>query len=144
MKPFKIDQLDRDIIDILELDCSLTYNEVADKIGKSPWTIRDRIVLLKQRGIIRSCRSEIDYSKLGFGCKAIIGFNVPPEKIDEFILQMRKEKLIKKITITTGSRRFHILMIGNDCAEIRDYARTILPHFGIYNVDFEVILDEII
>jgi len=122
----------------------LTYNEVADKIGKSPWTIRDRIVLLKQRGIIKSCRPEIDYGKLGFGCKAIIGFNVPPEKIAEFIVQMKKEKRIKKITITTGSRRFHINMIGNDCTEIRDYARKALPQFGIYNVDFEVILDEII
>lgn len=143
MKPFKLDQLDMDIIALLEEDCSLTYNEVAGKTDKSLWTIRDRMMLLKQRGVIKSCRAEIDYGKLGLGCKAMISFNVPPERIDEFIVQVRKEKRIKKFIITTGARRFHIQMVGEDCGEIRNYARKILPQFGIFDIDFEVILDEI-
>lgn len=143
MKPFKLDQLDLDIIALLEEDCSLTYNEVAGKTDKSLWTVRDRMILLKQRGVIKSCRAEIDYGKLGLGCKAMISFNVPPERIDEFILQVRKEKRIKKFMITTGSRRFHIQMVGDDCGEVRNYARKMLPQFGIFDIDFEVILDEI-
>ncbi len=143
MKPFKLDQLDLDIIALLEEDCSLTYNEVAGKTDKSLWTVRDRMILLKQRGVIKSCRAEIDYGKLGLGCKAMISFNVPPERIDEFIVQVRKEKRIKKFMITTGSRRFHIQMVGDDCGEVRNYARKMLPQFGIFDIDFEVILDEI-
>ncbi len=143
MKPFKLDKLDLDIIDILEADCSPTYDEIASKTGKSLWTVRDRMVLLKQRGVIKSCRAEIDYGKLGLGCKALIAFNVPPERIDEFIAQVKKEKRIKKFMITTGSRRFHIQMVGEECGEVRNYARKILPQFGIFDVDFEVILDEI-
>lgn len=143
MKPFKLDQLDMDIIDLVEENCSLTYNEVADKTGKNLWTVRDRMILLRQRGIIKSCRAEIDYGKLGLGCRALIGFNVPPERIDEFVALVRKEKRIKKFMITTGSRRFHIQMVGEECGEVRNYARKILPDFGIYDIDFEVILDEI-
>lgn len=144
MKPFKLDQLDMDIIELMEEDCSLTYNEVAEKTGKNLWTVRDRMILLRQRGIVKSCRADIDYGKLGLGCKAMIGFNVEPERIDEFIALVKKEKKrIKRFTITTGSRRFHIQMVGDDCGEVRNYARKILPQFGISDIDFEVVLDEI-
>jgi Lrp/AsnC family leucine-responsive transcriptional regulator len=143
MKDFKLDQLDMDIIDLMEEDCSLTYNEIARKTGKSLWTVRDRMIMLKQRGIIKSCHADIDYGKLGLGCKAFIGFNVPPEEIDKFEAQIKKEKRIKKLIITTGSRRFHIQMVGEECSEVRNYARRVLPKFGVYDIDFEVILDEI-
>ena len=53
MKPFKLDQLDLDIIEIMEEDCSLTYNDIAERTGKNLWTVRDRMVLLKQRGIVK-------------------------------------------------------------------------------------------
>ncbi|BAB60362.1 leucine-responsive regulatory protein [Lrp] [Thermoplasma volcanium GSS1] len=129
---------------MLETDCSLTYEEIAKMTGKSLWTIRDRILALKKRGVIKSCRAEIDYDKLGLPCRAIIGFNVPPDKIDDFVEQAKKDKRIKKFIITTGSRRFHIKIIGKQCGEIREYARTILPKFGVFDVDFEVVLDEII
>lgn len=33
--------------------------------------------------------------------------------------------------------------MGEECGEIREYARKFLPEFGIYDIDFEVILDEI-
>ncbi len=101
------------------------------------------MILLKERGIIKSCRAEIDYKKLGLKCRAMISFNVPPEKIDDFIVQIKKEKRIKKFFITTGSRRFHIQIIGDDCSEVRNYAQKMLPQFSVHDVDFEVILDEI-
>ena len=41
--------------------------------------------------------SGLDYSKLGLKCKASISFNLPADKIDEFISLARKEKRIKKI-----------------------------------------------
>ena len=143
MKPFKLDQLDLDIIEIMEEDCSLTYNDIAERTGKNLRTVRDRMVLLKQRGIVKGCRGDIDYTKLGMGCKAYISFNIPAEKIDEFVSFVKGEKRIKKLTITTGSRRFSIHIIGEECGEIRNYARKILPAFGVYDVDFEVILDEV-
>ncbi len=142
MKPFKLDTLD--IVDILENDCSLTYEEISSRTGKSLWTVRDRVVLLKQRGVIKSCRAEIDYGKLGFGCKAVVEFNVSPERIDELVSHLKREKRIKKFMITTGMRRFHIQIVGEECSEVRNYARTVLPQFGISDIDFEVILDEII
>ena len=143
MRAFKLDKLDYDILDIIEKDCTMTYNEIAKKTGKNLWTVRDRMNLLKQRGILKGCNANIDYSKIGLGCRAAINFNVPADRIDEFVEFAKKEKRIKKLIITTGARRFTIHIVGEECGEVRNYARALLPEFGIYDVDFEVILDEI-
>jgi DNA-binding Lrp family transcriptional regulator len=130
LKPFKIDALDLTIIEMLEKDCSLTYNEIAEKTGKNLWTVRDRMILLKKREIIR-------------GCRALINFNVPADKIDALVSFIRTQQRIKKLTVTTGQRRFMIDIIGSDCAEIREYARKVLPAYGIYDIDLEVVLDQV-
>ena len=143
MKPFKIDALDLTIVEMLEKDCSLTYNEIAEKTGKNLWTVRDRMILLKKREIIRGCRADVDYSKLGYECRALIDFNVPADKIDALVSFIRTQHRIKKLTMTTGQRRFMIDVIGTNCAEIREYARKVLPAYGIYDIDLEVVLDQV-
>lgn len=143
MKPYTIDKLDLDILEILEENCALTYGDIADRLGKNIWTVRDRMVLLKQREILKGCRAVIDYTKLGMGCRAIISFNIPPVSIDDFIKQLKQEKRIKRFILTTGSRRFHIQIIGANCEEIRNFAKKLLTPFDIENIDFEIILDEI-
>ncbi len=141
---FVIDSLDREIIDLLENNCCLSYEELSKKINRNLWTIRDRVVLLKRRGIIRGCRADIDFPKIGSSCRAVISFNVPEDKIDSILNFSRGERRIKRTIVTTGQRRFTMEIIGDDCSEIREYARKSLPKFGIYDVDFEVVLDEIL
>ncbi|MEM0158692.1 MAG: Lrp/AsnC family transcriptional regulator [Thermoplasmataceae archaeon] len=138
----RIDSIDLEIIDMIESDCTLSYEDIAEKIGKNLWTVRDRIILLKRKGVIRGCKGIIDYSSIGMSCTSIISFNVPPDQIDRILQYAKEEKRIKRITITTGERRFWFKIVGKDCSEIREYARNELPKFGIYNIDFEVVLDE--
>ncbi len=144
LRSHKIDSLDLQIIDILEKNCSLAYEEIARKTGKSMWTVRDRIDLLKKRDIIKECRAGIDYGKIGYSCRAVLAFNVPPEMIDELVQFSRHNPRIKRTIVTTGQRRFLMEIIGEDCSEIRNYARKEFPQFGIYDIDLEVILDEIL
>jgi DNA-binding Lrp family transcriptional regulator len=95
MKVFKLDQLDMDIIEFLGNNCTMTYDEISVKTGRTIWTVRDLMNLLKQRRIIKGCRADIDYSKIGMKCKAMITFNVPADKIDDFVLfsKIRKKTL---------------------------------------------------
>ncbi len=144
LKSHRIDALDLQIIDLLEKNCSLAYEEIARETRKSMWTVRDRINLLKKREILKDCRAGIDYGKIGYACRAVLAFNVPPESIDDLIQFSRQQSMIKRTLVTTGQRRFLMEIIGEDCSEIRNYARKELPKFGIYDIDLEVILDEIL
>lgn len=141
MKEFRPDDLDFKIIGILEKDCSKTYREIAEESGRDLWMVRDRVVMLKKKGIVRKCKAEIDYPAVGLGCRALIVFNVPEENIDSFISFAKSTNEFKKLTIVTGQRRFYLEVVGKNCNGIREYARKTLPKFGIYDVVFEVVLD---
>lgn len=112
MRKFQPDSLDLKIIELLEDNCSLGYREVADRLDKNIWNIRDRIIHLKEKGVIRGCRADINYAEVGLGCRAMISLNVPAEKIDRFVSFIKSNSAFKRLTITTGMRRFHIEIVG--------------------------------
>jgi DNA-binding Lrp family transcriptional regulator len=141
MKEFRLDSLDMKILDIMETDCTKSYREISEQTGKDLWTVRDRVVLLKRRGIIKGCRAEINYSEIGLKCRSLIIFNLPEEKIDPFISFAKNNHMFKRLSIATGQRRFFLEVVGNDCGEVREYARKVLPKYGVFDVIFEVILD---
>ncbi len=141
MRKFQPDALDQRIVEILEGNCSLGYREVAEKLDKNIWNIRDRIIHLKEKGVVRGCRAEINYTEMGLGCRAIISLNVPAQNIDSFISFVRSNSMFKRLTITTGMRRFHIEAVGEECNKVRLYAMKTFPEFKVEDVEFEVILD---
>ncbi len=141
MKEFRPDSLDFKVIKILEGDCSKTYREISEETGRDLWMIRDRVVMLKKKGIVGKCKAEINYPGVGLNCRALIMFNVPEENIDRFVSFAKSTQEFKRLIIATGQRRFYLEVVGENCNGIREYARKTLPGFGIYDVAFEVILD---
>ncbi len=137
-----LDDLDMEILKLLEEDCTLTYQEIANKLNKNLWTIRDRVILLKRRGVIKKCRGILDYSLMGYHCKGILLCNIPPNHIDEAIEFMKKREEIKSITVITGDKRFVITIVGKNCNEIRNFIRKNLIRFEIYNTELNIVLDE--
>jgi len=141
VKKFEPDKLDMQILEILEDNCSKTYREIAQITGKDLWMVRDRIVMLKKRGVIKGCKGDIDFSAVGLNCRALVMFNVSEDKIDDFIAFARSVNEFKRLIIVTGERRFFLEIIGENCNSIREFARKTLPKYGIYDLVFEVVLD---
>ncbi|MEM0160913.1 MAG: Lrp/AsnC family transcriptional regulator [Thermoplasmata archaeon] len=137
-----LDNLDLDILKFLEEDCTLTYQDIADKLNKNLWTVRDRITLLKNRGVIKKCKGILDYSLMGYDCKGILLCNIPSNHIEEAIQFMKTQEEIKTITIITGDKRFIITIIGKKCNDIRNYIRRYFTKFEIYNTELNIVLEE--
>ncbi len=141
MKEFKPDSLDMKILEIMENDCTKSYREISEETSKDMWMVRDRIVLLRKRGIIKRCRADINFPAVGINCRSLVIFNLPEEKIDSFVSFAKSNPSFKRLTIATGERRFYLEIVGKDCNDVREYARKILPKYGVYDVVFEVIFD---
>ncbi len=142
MKQFKLDKLDFQILEVLEEDCSLTYSEVAEKVNGNMWTIRDRINLLKSRGVLEKCKGILDYTKMGFSCKALLFINVNPLKLNELISFLRGEDNVKGMLVISGSERIIVTMVGESCIDIRNYIQKELAKFDVEIKQFNIVLEE--
>lgn len=64
---FEIDELDKQILRLLQVDASVTHRQIAQTLRRSITTIHDRISRLKQEGIILRSVAVLDRKKIGKG-----------------------------------------------------------------------------
>jgi Lrp/AsnC family transcriptional regulator len=61
----KVDQIDRNILDVLQRDASLSQREVADRVGLSQNALWRRLKKLEEEGVLLGSRMRIDPTALG-------------------------------------------------------------------------------
>ena len=142
MKEFKLDKLDNEIIKIMEEDCSLPYSEIAKRVNANMWTVRDRIELLKRRGVIEKCKGIINHAKMGLECDALLFVNVNPSKLSGMISFLRGNEKVKGVTIMTGQERIMINVVDETCMAVREFIQKELMKFEIELKEFNIILEK--
>jgi Lrp/AsnC family transcriptional regulator for asnA, asnC and gidA len=69
---FKIDNIDRKILEFLQENCRTPYSEIAKKLGVAESTVRYRVRRLKREGIITNFIALLDPRKIGLEITAIV------------------------------------------------------------------------
>ncbi len=110
-----MDKIDYLVLSELCKDGSLSFVEVANKIGISPYTVRRRYEKMKKDGIIFGCVASIDLTKLGYQGKAFLLMTLAPNaNRSETIEYLKRVRNVIVVTELIGP--YDILAI----APIRD------------------------
>ncbi len=109
MRDYNIDDLDRQIIDLLSQDARLSNRKIANELGFTEGTIRSRVKRLEEENFIRftavTNMSQLDRPQLAY-----IGIHAEQDKIKDVADQVSKIADINAVIILLG--RFDILAIG--------------------------------
>jgi len=99
----KNDSLDFLILSELLKDATLSFVEIAEKVGASPYTVRRRFARMKKEGIIARCTVSINLTKLGYQGKAFLLINVSPSaNKSKTIAHLKKTRNIIVVTELVG------------------------------------------
>jgi len=99
----KMDSLDFLILSELLKDATLSFAEIAKKVGTSPYTVRRRVSRLKEEGIIVRSMVSIDLAKLGYQGKAFLLITVSPSgDKSQTISYLKKMRNIIVVTEIVG------------------------------------------
>lgn len=115
-----LDDVDRSILYMLQRDArNSTAQDIADSVGVSPSTIRNRIDQLEADGIIRGYHPEIDYEAANLPLQVTFVISVPPTKLTEYSETVRGiQGVIDIREMLTGRRNVHVDVVGTDSADI--------------------------
>jgi Lrp/AsnC family leucine-responsive transcriptional regulator len=92
-----LDDLDRRILEQLQIDASLTNQELAERVHASPPTCLRRVRRLTETGIIEKQVAILDPAKLGSTLTALVEVTLDvqaAERLDEFEARMRDEPAV--------------------------------------------------
>ena len=97
-----VDDLDNQIIEILSLDGRMPNASIARNLGVSEGTIRRRLNILKDEGII-NIKVVLNPNYVASETEAIIGIQVDFPAIRHVVLRLNQINEIRWVNITSGS-----------------------------------------
>jgi len=97
-----MDELDRHIIQILQVNGRASNARIARDVGVSEGTVRRRLKTLVTEGIIKIVALP-NPEVLGYDTEALVGIQVDPDKIDEVAQLLVVLKESSWVAVTTGS-----------------------------------------
>ncbi|MCH5720103.1 Lrp/AsnC family transcriptional regulator [Niabella hibiscisoli] len=123
---FEIDELDKQILRLLQVDASVTHRQVALTLRRSITTIHDRISRLKEEGVILRSVAVLDRKKIGKGLLTfshVLLNQHTIEVLEQFEKAVKKFPEVLECFQMTGSFDFLLRVSTRDMEEYHEFYR---------------------
>ena len=117
-----MDDLDRKIIELLQINGRASNARIARAVGVSEGTVRRRLRRLVQDEIIRVVAVP-DPEKMGLSTVALIGIQADPDKLDDVAERLAALPETQYVSLTTGSFDLFIWVALLSSEELGNFLR---------------------
>ncbi len=137
----RIDETDRKIIGLLQDDARQSNAAIARHIGVSEATIRRRIKMLVDDGIL-AIQAVPNPSKFGLNTSAMIGIDVQPDQLDAVANAICARDEVGFLGVSTGRYDLIVWTLVRSLDELREFLESFLAKVpGIRKTETLVLLD---
>ena len=112
--PPAIDDIDRRILMELQLDASLTNQQLAERVGLSASPCLRRVKALEDARIIEKRVTLLDRKKLGLSLTALIHISMDrhtPERFENFEAQVKQYPEVQTCYLITGQQADYLMIV---------------------------------
>jgi len=138
-----LDGLDRRLLRHMQDDPTLSVPELADRAGMTAARAARRLEKLRESGILRGVRADIDWRALGYEVEVSLRFTLDKTQrnaFDEFIAAAREVPEVIEIQTFLGKVDVRLNVLARDMAHYQHLYRSrilTLPHIS----DIESLMD---
>ncbi|MCC9620955.1 Lrp/AsnC family transcriptional regulator [Thalassospira sp. MA62] len=137
-----MDAIDRQLIDILQQDASLSYSVLGTRVGLSVSAVNDRVRKLKEQGVIEAYRVDINPVAIGRAMTAMVWLRTDPAKGNKKLVKsLIKEDEVLECHHMTGRFDFLLKLRLRDTAHLESFVTDTIKELpGIVEVLPEIAL----
>jgi Lrp/AsnC family transcriptional regulator, regulator for asnA, asnC and gidA len=138
-----LDDLDRAILEELNVDARRSHREVAHRLKVSPTTVSARIGRLEEEGVIRGYIPLLDDEQLGFDLWALIGIRISKGRLREVEERLARDPRAYAIYDVTGEH--DALLIGRfrDRRDLDRFVKHALQDPHVERSNTQVVLNRV-
>lgn len=131
-----IDNVNRQILNILQEQGSITNSELAAKVGMAPPTVLERVKKLERLGVIKKYVALVDEQKIGRGIIAFVSISVADhssQAIKNFNKEIHNLNQVLECYHITGEKDYLLKVIVKDIPAYEAFALdklAALPNIG--------------
>lgn len=126
MADYKLDDIDRRIIQALQADGRITNQELADKVGLSASPCARRVRLLEEAGVIEGYVAIVNQDKLGLLVSVFASIKLErqrEEELDRFAAAVSRWPEVADCFLMTGHRDYLLRIIVADLAAYERFVK---------------------
>ncbi|GAB3202764.1 Lrp/AsnC family transcriptional regulator for asnA, asnC and gidA [Pontibacter aydingkolensis] len=141
---YEIDNLDKQILNLLMHNVTRAYTDIAKELNVSGGTIHVRMKKLTEMGVVKGSQLLINPAAIGFDICAFIGVFLEKGSVyKDAVEQMRQVPEIVELHYTTGSYSMFIKIICRDTNHLREVLNEkIQPVKGVQRTETFISLEE--
>jgi Lrp/AsnC family transcriptional regulator, leucine-responsive regulatory protein len=142
-----LDDIDRKILRLLQDDCRLTMQEIADRVGLSASPCHRRIKMMEDSGLIRRYVALIDQRKIGLPVSVFVSIKLERQRekdLEAFSKAISRWPEVLECYLMTGHRDYLLRVVVEDLAAYEKFLKqklTLVP--GIASIESSFALDQI-
>ncbi|MCL6415286.1 Lrp/AsnC family transcriptional regulator [Aestuariirhabdus sp. Z084] len=124
-----IDRLDTAILKQLQQDCSVTNQQLAERVGLSPPACLKRVRKLKQSGLIKQQVALLDQEQLGACLHMVVEVEMERDRYDlyqQFAKRVNAAEEVKQCYQVTGEVDFVLIVVVADMVAYEAFCRQVL------------------
>jgi DNA-binding Lrp family transcriptional regulator len=122
----RIDNLDKQILQILQKDARKSAREIARQLHRATGTVATRIKKLTESGIIKGYSAILDPSKLGYGLTAIILIQAEGKHLVEVENEIARAKEVVAVYDITGEFDAAVIARFRDRKSLNKFVKSII------------------
>jgi len=122
---FKIDDIDRKILEVLQRDCRTPYSEIAKRLNIAESTVRYRVNRLRREGVITNFMALLDPRKIGLKITAIVLMKLDAKHIVESSKKLAAFKELHHLFQSTGEYDLVSVVHAKDMLHLNELMRRI-------------------
>jgi len=122
----KVDKIDRQLINLMQKDATLTTAELADKVGLSASPCARRIKRLEQEGVISGYRAIVSRDTVGIAMTVFVEVslnNHQASSIDEFEHAVVEMDEVISCHVVSGAYDYLLEVVSKDLAGYETFTR---------------------
>jgi Lrp/AsnC family transcriptional regulator, leucine-responsive regulatory protein len=138
-----VDEMNRRILKLLMTDGKMTYNDVAQRLRRSPSTVRDRIKRLEDEKIILGYVAVINAEQLGMKAEGIMLANLREDVTADKLRALSSVHGVMEVLQVSGRRRVMIRLHAPDNHTLEEIIQKEIVPLGLVDIELRIVLDSL-
>lgn len=137
-----LDELDRQILHLLQLDARSSNTDIAREIDVTGTTVKNRIENLLQQGIVRGFNPEIDYEKAGYPMNVLFICSVDLTNRSAFAEKALGVRGVVNVReMLAGKENLHVEIVAESTTDVKQSTEQ-LDELGLEIVSSNILANE--
>ena len=139
----RIDDINKRILYLLQKDARMTYKDIARALNRSESTIRDRISIMENEGVVKGYSAVINKEKVGLNCNARAFAMIDPKNLDACIKELQKIESVYQINQISGGHNLEFSIAATDYDHLQSILKAKVAPLGINDVTINIIINSV-